>query len=129
MNLWPSRHGRAVYYRGCGSADCNVGFLEKGAVRPLYPQHHSPQFESKFFGALDEDIVENCIWPRLMYDENALENYLICTSLRGVCKTWMRYIDNTKAYNDGWDAWLTGVPASGDESEDSDSSLNYDHDF
>ena len=65
----------------------------------------TPVLETKFFGALHcDDIVDNCIWPRLMFGGTRLENYLICTSLRGVCKAWMQYVDNTKQYNEGLDA-------------------------
>ena len=89
----------------------------------------TPELQTKFFGDLEEDIVDNCIWPRLMYGDNAVENYLICTSLRGVCKAWMRYVEYTKAYSDGWEAWLAVEPGCADGSENSDSSSNYDHDF
>ena len=68
----------------------------------------TPQFESKFFGALGDDIADNCIWPRLMYGDNKIQNFLICTSLRGVCKSWLRYVDGTKDYNEGFDAWIAG---------------------
>ena len=71
----------------------------------MHPVESEPVEQESFFGALPESVVEAEIWPRLMRGDNDVENFMICTSLRGVCTAWYNFVDDQREWYEGMDAF------------------------
>lgn len=81
--------------------------------------------EGDFLPKFPREIVAAKIWPLLMYGLDALENFVICTTLREVCVGWCHYVSSTLEWRRGMLAWQDCKRdrhySSGDESGDLDS--------
>ena len=71
----------------------------------MHPENSEPVEQESFFGDLPDSIVETEIWPRLMRGDNDVENFMICTSLRGVCTAWYNFVEDQREWFKGMTAF------------------------
>ena len=67
-----------------------------------------PIKQESFMDILPKEVVERVLWPLVAYGTSAVENFQICCWYRTVCKGWKEFIESTKEWEKGLEAWTAG---------------------
>ena len=75
-----------------------------------------------FLKELPDELVHQFIWPRIVDGDDALENFQICSTIRGVCWAWLNHVEDQREWSAGILAWHRNrYPAAYPEESSSDS--------
>ena len=78
--------------------------VEKGCYVPD-PDRGPRKHAAGFMKELPDEIVQHNIWPRIVDGDNALENFQICSTIRGVCWAWLNHVEDQREWGVGILAW------------------------
>ena len=76
-------------------------------ARKRRPWEPVPVKQKSFMDALPKEVVLGNLWPLLLDGSSTVENFQICCCLRLVCKGWKKFVEATKEWEKGLEAWTT----------------------